>query len=43
MNEKNIAGLKRIGFTEYEAKAYLILLNLGQSTAREIADTSEIL
>jgi HTH-type transcriptional regulator, sugar sensing transcriptional regulator len=42
MNEKNIAGLKKIGFTEYEAKAYLILLNLGQSTAREIADTSEI-
>lgn len=42
MNEKILTGLKRIGFTEYEAKAYLLLLNLGQSSAREIADTSDI-
>jgi HTH-type transcriptional regulator, sugar sensing transcriptional regulator len=42
MDDKIITRLKRVGFTEYEAKAYLLLLKLGQSSAREIADTSDI-
>jgi sugar-specific transcriptional regulator TrmB len=42
MDEATINGLKKIGLTEYEARAYLVLLNLGQSTAREICEISGI-
>ncbi|MBT4352311.1 TrmB family transcriptional regulator, partial [archaeon] len=34
--------LKRLGFTEYEARAYLSLAKLGPSTVREIVDDSNL-
>jgi predicted DNA-binding transcriptional regulator len=37
-----IAALKRQGFTEYEAKAYLTLVRLGKSTAREIGEAARV-
>lgn len=42
MNATLIERVKRIGLTEYEARAYLVLLNLGRCTAREIGENAEI-
>lgn len=41
MNER-IAGLKKIGLNEYEARAYVSLVGLREATAREILDAGEI-
>jgi len=37
-----VDGLRNMGFTEYEARAYLALVRLGKSTAREIGETAKI-
>lgn len=37
-----IAALRKQGFTEYEAQAYLALVRLGKSTAREIGETAHV-
>lgn len=42
MKESIIDGLKKIGLTEYEAKAYAALVGLGEATARDIHDASGV-
>ena len=42
MKEGIIDGLKKIGLTEYEAKAYAALAGLGEATARDIHEASEV-
>ncbi len=42
MTEKIIATLKTLGFTEYEAKAYISLVGFGMATAREIHEHSQV-
>ena len=42
MNEKAISTLKTLGFTEYEAKAYISLVGFGMATAREIHEHSQV-
>jgi len=42
MKEGIIDGLKKIGLTEYEAKAYAALVGLGEATARDIHEASEV-
>ncbi len=40
MNEKLIGSLLKLGFTEYEARAYLVIIQLNLSSAREIIEIS---
>jgi len=40
MRESIVDGLKKIGLTEYEAKAYAALVGLGEATARDIHEAS---
>jgi sugar-specific transcriptional regulator TrmB len=42
MSDEVIQSLKRYEFTEYEAKAYAALVDLGQGTAREICEISGV-
>ena len=42
MLETTIETLKKLGFTEYEAKAYISLVGFGMATAREIQETSGV-
>ncbi len=42
MNESIIEGLRKLGLTEYEAKAYAALVGLGEATAREIHEASKV-
>ncbi len=42
MKEGIIDGLKKIGLTGYEAKAYAALVGLGEATARDIHEASEV-
>ncbi|VVB63783.1 HTH-type sugar sensing transcriptional regulator TrmBL1 [uncultured archaeon] len=42
MKESIVEGLKKIGLTEYEAKAYAALVGLGEATARDIHDASGV-
>jgi len=42
MNEKMIDTLSKLGFTEYEAKVYIAIIQLNLSSAKEIIDLSEI-
>lgn len=40
MNEKLIGSLLKLGFTEYEARAYLVIIQLNLSSANEIIELS---
>lgn len=42
MNEKIVNTLLKLGFTEYEAKVYIAIIQLNLSSAREIINISEI-
>jgi sugar-specific transcriptional regulator TrmB len=42
MKEKVVEGLRRLGLTEYEAKAYAALVGLGEASAREIHQVSGV-
>jgi sugar-specific transcriptional regulator TrmB len=42
MSDEVIQSLKQYGFTEYEAKAYAALVDLGRGTAREICEISGV-
>jgi len=42
MKESIVEGLKKLGLTEYEAKAYASLVGLGEATAREIHEASRV-
>ncbi len=42
MKESIVEGLKKLGLTEYEAKAYAALVGLGEATAREIHEASKV-
>ncbi|TAJ44064.1 TrmB family transcriptional regulator [Methanofollis fontis] len=42
MRETTIKTLRRLGFTEYEARAYISLVGFGMATAREIHETSGV-
>ena len=42
MTEKVTETLKKLGFTEYEARAYISLVGFGMATAREIHDHSGV-
>ncbi len=42
MNDSIIDGLRRLGLTEYEAKAYAALVGLGEATAREIHEAAKV-
>lgn len=42
MKESVVVGLKKLGLTEYEAKAYAALVGLGEATAREIHQASKV-
>lgn len=42
MKESIVEGLKKLGLTEYEAKAYAALVGLGEATAREIHEASRV-
>jgi sugar-specific transcriptional regulator TrmB len=40
MKQSIVDGLKKVGLTEYEAKAYAALVGLGEATARDIHEAS---
>jgi len=42
MKESIVEGLKKLGLTEYEAKAYAALVGLGEATAREVHEASKV-
>lgn len=42
MNEGIIEGLRKLGLTEYEAKAYAALVGMGEATAREVHELSGV-
>jgi len=42
MDQKIVQTLKTLGFTEYEAKAYVALAGLGMATAREVHEVSGV-
>jgi sugar-specific transcriptional regulator TrmB len=42
MKESIVEGLKKLGLTEYEARAYAALVGLGEATAREIHEASGV-
>jgi Sugar-specific transcriptional regulator TrmB len=42
MEESIVVGLKKLGLTEYEARAYAALVGLGEATAREIHEASRV-
>ncbi|WP_421909300.1 TrmB family transcriptional regulator [Methanolacinia petrolearia] len=42
MLETTIETLKKLGFTEYEARAYISLIGFGMATAREIHENSGV-
>lgn len=42
IKESIVEGLKKLGLTEYEAKAYAALVGLGEATAREIHEVSKV-
>lgn len=42
MKESLVESLKKLGLTEYEAKVYAALVGLGEATAREVHEASEV-
>jgi sugar-specific transcriptional regulator TrmB len=42
MKEGIVDGLKKLGLTEYEAKAYATLVGVGEATAREVHELSRV-
>ncbi len=42
MQEEIIEGLRKLGLTEYEAKAYATLVGMGEATAREVHELSGV-
>jgi len=42
MQEGIVEGLRKLGLTEYEAKAYAALVGMGEASAREVHELSGV-